>query len=240
VPKQPLGRVSDYAHALTDAQRAQLEQQLLGYESGTRQIAVAIWRSIENESVEDFSNRVLIKWGLGGKKTDDGVLLAVFLDEHKIRIENGYGVEDKLTDARDAQIIREIIAPHFKLNDVFTGLSKGVEAINDVVSGHEPKLPVHRENPSNVPWGLLLFIGFLIFMMYLNRRGFSGGPWWWGGGGGGWTGGGGGWSGGGGGGWGGGGRDRRGGGNAPFCFQQLRQIGGFQHGQAGQLLSQFF
>lgn len=215
VPKQPLGRVSDYAHALTDEQRQKLDAQLRGYETGTRQIAVAIWKSIEDQSVEDFSNRVLIQWGLGGKKENDGVLLAVFLDEHKIRIDNGYGVEDRLTDARSAQIIRNTISPKFKQGDIYGGLSEGVAEIDRVLQGQEPrKAPArHDTDGSDIPWGILLFIGFLIVMMILNRKGFSGGPWWWGGGGGGWTGGGGGWS---GGGWGGGGGGWGGGGGGGF------------------------
>jgi uncharacterized protein len=213
VPDHPEGRVSDYAHALTPTDLRQLNEQLQSYASGTRQIAVAIFPSLDGESIEDFSIRLAEKWKIGGKKNDDGVLVTVFLADHKLRIEVGYGLEDKLTDALSSRIIREIIAPRFQKGDVAGGLRAGLAEINAVISGGQPSLPPEtRSHQSIAPFIAFLALFIFILVIGIIRRGgggggFTGGAAGWiigsllsgGGGGGGWSsGGGGGFSGGGG------------------------------------------
>ena len=66
--------------------------------------------------------RVVEKWQLGKKKKDNGVLLLIVADEHKIRIETGYGLEGVLTDAKASRIIRNEIAPHFRQNQYDEGV----------------------------------------------------------------------------------------------------------------------
>ena len=108
LPASPNGPVNDYAGVLSPVQLSQLDAQLRGYERGTtRQIAVAIFRSLEGESLEDVSMRLAEKWKIGGKQSNDGVLLTLFLDDHKLRIEVGYGLEGALTDITARRIIDE-------------------------------------------------------------------------------------------------------------------------------------
>jgi len=213
VQDHPEGRVSDYAHALTATDLRQLNEQLGSYASGTRQIAVAIFPSLDGENLEDFSIRLAEKWKIGGKKNDDGVLVTVFLADHKLRIEVGYGLEDKLTDALSSRIIREIIAPRFRKGDVAGGLRAGLAEINAVISGGQPSLPPETQSHQSIaPFIAFLVIFLFILVIGIIRRGgggggsFTGSAAGWiigsllsgGGGGGGWSGGGGGFSGGGG------------------------------------------
>jgi uncharacterized protein len=234
LPGPPSGPVNDYAGALSAVQVSQLDAQLRGYERGTtRQIAVAIFKSLDDESLEDFSMRLAEKWKVGGKKNNDGVLMTLFLDEHKLRIEVGYGLEDKLTDAMSARIIRDVMAPKLRAGDVYRAVSAGCAAIDTVITGekHEEGAPPAAAGAGDkgtsgegLPFGVILFIGFfvVVFVLGLMGRGgflfailnllFGGRG---GGGGGGWSGGGGGWSGGGGGGgWSGGGGSFGGGGSS--------------------------
>ena len=218
LPPAPTGRVNDYAGALDAAARARLESQLKGYEQGTtRQIAVAIFKALDGESLEDFSIRLAEKWKIGGKTQNDGVLLTVFLDDHKPRIEVGYGVEDKLTDARSAQIIRDEIAPRFRAGKIEEGLAAGLAAIDTTITGRDHAAdmpaplaqPAGRGSPSGWP---LILLGVVVLMLFFGggRRFLFGMLV------GGWLGGSGGWSSRSGGSWGGGGGGGFSGGGGSF------------------------
>jgi uncharacterized protein len=178
VPERPLGHLSDFAHALSLADRGRLDAELASYDNGTQQIAIAIFPSLEGESLEDFSIRLAEKWKIGGKKNSDGVLVTVFVAEHKIRVEVGYGLEDRLTDARSAQIIREIIAPHFQRGDVAGGLSAGALMIHRVITEGADALPPPSQTNSSdhVPIWIWILI-FLVVVAILSRsRGGGAGP----------------------------------------------------------------
>jgi uncharacterized protein len=206
VPDHPDGRVSDYAHALSNAERQKLEAQLTSYENGTQQIAVAIFSSLDGESLEDFTIRLAEQWKIGGKKNADGVILSLFLADHKMRIEVGYGLEGLLTDALSSRILREIMAPKLRQNDVAGAISDAVAEIHHIITEGKTTLPAAARNsrgPDGLPTGLVIIVVIMIIAIVVigSRSGRGGGGFT--GGGGGWIGGGGGWS-SGGGGWGGG------------------------------------
>lgn len=219
--------MTDYAHVLSAEALQRLNQQLLSYESGgTRKIVVAIFPSLEGESPEDFSIRLAEKWKVG-YKDDKGVLVTLYIAEHKVRIEVGYGLEGQLTDAQSGRIIAELMAPRFRQGDWEGGLRAGLAAIDTATGGHEHpegKLPARSSDGGGVPIAFILFFIILIVIIIAKRggrggRGGGGGGWFWpgfflGGGGGGWSGGSGGWSSGGGGGWSSGGGGSFGGGGA--------------------------
>ncbi|MGZ3443618.1 MAG: TPM domain-containing protein [Polyangia bacterium] len=228
IPPAPTQPVTDYAHALQPDAVARLNQQLLSYEPGsTRKIVVAIFPSLEGEDPADFTVRLAEAWKIGSKKNNDGVLVTLFLAEHRIRIEVGYGLEGQLTDAQSKRIEDELMAPRFKAGDYEGGLRAGLAAIDTATGGHEHdegKLPVKQngnDGGGGIPIGLIIFVIFIIFFVIRRRGGGGGGGGFWpgfflGGGGGGWSGGSGGWSsgGGGGGGWSGSGGGSFGGGGA--------------------------
>ena len=128
--------VHDEAHTMTQPAIDKLEQQLIAYQDSTsNEIAVLIIPSLEGDALEDYSLRVVEKWKLGKKKKDNGVLLLIVADEHKIRIETGYGLEGVLTDAKASRIIRNEIAPHFRQNQYDEGVTAGVNAIVKAIGG---------------------------------------------------------------------------------------------------------
>jgi uncharacterized protein len=130
------GRVVDPAHILPPAVAAHLSADLQAHETKTsNQVAVLIVPSLEGEPLFDFSHRVATTWKLGVKGTDNGALLLVAIQDRKIRIEVGYGLEGVLTDARSAQIIRNEIVPRFKAGDVPAGITAGVQAILKTIEG---------------------------------------------------------------------------------------------------------
>ena len=100
IPPSPDRRVSDFAGALAPADRDRLEARLVERERTSRnQVVVAIFRSLQGESLEDYSVRLAEKWKIGQKGLDNGVIFLIFLEDRKMRIEVGYGLEGVLTDA---------------------------------------------------------------------------------------------------------------------------------------------
>lgn len=130
------GRIVDLAHVLPASTQESLSARMAAHEAETsNQVAVLILPSLEGEPLEEFSHQVATTWKLGGKGTDNGVLLLVAIQERKIRIEVGYGLEDVLTDARSARIIRNDMVPRFRFGDFPGGVSAGVDAILRTIEG---------------------------------------------------------------------------------------------------------
>src|SRR5436309_5988788 len=92
-------------------------------------MAIAVFRSLEGENLEDVASQLFQKWRLGQKKLDNGVLLVVFVEDRKLRLEVGYGVEGVLPDAEAAQIIRGAIAPRFREQPNAAGLEAATLAV---------------------------------------------------------------------------------------------------------------
>ncbi len=125
-----IGYVNDYVSILSPAVKNGLENFLYSVETKTTaQIAVAIIDTTSPYDIELYAVTLFEKWGIGQKEKNNGVLLLIALNDKRIRIEVGYGLEGALNDAKCGRIIREIIAPHFRNNEFESGISAGVEAI---------------------------------------------------------------------------------------------------------------
>jgi len=96
---------------------------------------MAIFPSLEGDSVEDVAARLEERWKVGRKGLSNGVLLVVFLKERKLRIEVGYGLEPVITDAVAASIIRDVIAPRFREQRYAAGLDAAVDAVFARIGG---------------------------------------------------------------------------------------------------------
>jgi uncharacterized protein len=140
------------------------------------QMVIAIFPSLEGESLEDFSIRLAERWRIGDKKLDNGVILLVFVQERRIRLEVGYGLEPVLPDAVASQIIREQIGPRFREGRWADGLGAAVAAVFariDTRGAAPPPPPRHAFGMS--PWMLGLFIVFGLIGLMLAREAARGG-----------------------------------------------------------------
>jgi uncharacterized protein len=122
--------VVDQANVISPEQRAAIEGKLktLDDKSGI-QLVVATISSLQGEEVEPYANQLFRAWKLGEDKKNNGVLFLVAPNEHKVRIEVGYGLEGTLTDAISKIIIVNAVAPRFKAGDFNGGVSRGVDDI---------------------------------------------------------------------------------------------------------------
>lgn len=167
---QPVGFVNDFADIYSSSFEQQLEENLRRFESETKsEIAVATVKSLEGETVEDYAVELFERWNIGKKGADNGLLLLIAVDERKIRIEVGYGLEPYITDGRAGAVIRDYITPQFRNNNYEGGTLDAVSKIQEYISTQD-LAPLTDEKPDE---GLTpaLFYGILfggyIFMTYI-------------------------------------------------------------------------
>lgn len=161
------GRVNDYAELLSPATEASLESVLKSLESSdSTQIVVLTIGTLQGDSLEEFSLRVVEDWKIGQQGLDNGVLLLVARDDRKIRIEVGYGLEGKLTDMTAGRIIGNVMGPRFKQGDFNQGIIDGIGAIVMTVRGEFTAAAETKPNGSGRedPGGLLTSMIFIFFI----------------------------------------------------------------------------
>ncbi|MDD3813933.1 MAG: TPM domain-containing protein [Desulfocapsaceae bacterium] len=163
------GRVNDYAGILSPATARQLEDVLKNFETAeSTQIVLLTVPSLDGASLEDFSLRAVEAWKLGQKKLDNGALLLIAKNDRKLRIEVGYGLEEKLTDLVSGRIIRDIITPRFKEGNFDQGVIDGISAMMDAVKGEFVATDsTRRQNRGGDPGAMLIF--FLVIFSILGR-----------------------------------------------------------------------
>lgn len=129
IPKHD-GYVNDYAEVLSEEFEDKLETKLREYDADTsNQIMVVTIKSLEGESIEQFTISLAQEWGVGQKEEDNGIVFLTSIEDRELRIEVGYGLEGDVTDLEAKQIIDGVIVPEFKDNNYEAGVTKGVDAI---------------------------------------------------------------------------------------------------------------
>jgi uncharacterized protein len=225
LPPAPAKDFTDQA-GVVDAGTAQaIETQLEQFERDTsNQILVAIYPSLPADAeLAQYCIDTGNAWRAGQKGKDNGAILFVFVNDHRIFIATGRGLEGALPDATCKNIITQVIAPAFRQGDYAGGVQAGINAMVAATKGeYKGTGETHAEQGDGTSiWIILLFIAlFILFVFIAPRlgggpfiytsggfgsgygRGFGGGSSFGGGGGGGFSGGGGSFGGGGaGGGW---------------------------------------
>jgi uncharacterized protein len=156
-------RVTDQTGTLTAAQQSELEQRLADFEARKgAQIAVLIVPTTAPEEIEQYSIRVAEAWKLGRKGVDDGALMTIAKNDHRIRIENAYGLEGVLTDAATNRIIEDTMVPLLRQGQYFEAISAGVDQMMKLIQG-EPLPPPQQHWQGKKPhfnYGLPLLIAF--------------------------------------------------------------------------------
>lgn len=161
-------RVMDQYGILDSIQVNALEDKLLSLETKKgSQLAILIISSTEGESIEQFSLRVVENWKLGRKSIDDGILILVAINDRKMRIEVGYGLEGILPDAICKRIISEQMKPHFKEKNYYEGIDNAVNSITSIINGEPLPPPVKRHGSKKTKsegFGGVVFSGLFIIL----------------------------------------------------------------------------
>ncbi len=135
------------------------------------EIAVLTINSLEDESLEGYSIKVADSWKLGQKGQDNGVLLLISVDDKKMRIEVGKGLEGKLPDITSGRILSSI-GHYFKQGDYQSGIFLGISQIVEKTGGTLRNIPRVRNRRSRGPFAGLVFFGFILFLsLFAKGRG---------------------------------------------------------------------
>jgi len=129
--------VYDYADMLSESEENALRQKLETYADTTStQIVIATIQSLEGEYIALYATEWAQKWGIGQKGKDNGAIILVSKDDRKITIQNGYGLEEYLTDYNSKTIIDQIMQPEFKRGNFYAGFDKATTAMFDLMAGN--------------------------------------------------------------------------------------------------------
>ncbi|KAG0954255.1 hypothetical protein G6F31_013197 [Rhizopus arrhizus] len=128
--------VVDTAHALSADTRNALRTQALQLQARTgAQLQVLVVDQVGDEGIEAYAQRVFEQWQRGRAGVDDGVLLLVAVQDRRVRLQTGYGLEGAIPDAYAARIIDKAIVPRFREGDLDQGLLDGTKVVVALIDG---------------------------------------------------------------------------------------------------------
>jgi uncharacterized protein len=176
-PPNPPRLVNDFSAVLSESEIQFLEDSLNAIEKRTsNQITIVIIKSTGPYEIADYATQLGNKWGVGVKGRENGVLLLVAIEDRKITIATGRGLEGALTDAMCGRIIRNEIKPAFKQGQYLDGLLQAVSALDLATRGeYEAIDPKHDEKSKGISIGLILFVFLIIFILSKGNNNRGGG-----------------------------------------------------------------
>ncbi|MBX9345877.1 TPM domain-containing protein [Chromobacterium vaccinii] len=157
----PTSPVIDQASFLTDAERGELEKQLLDFHQRKgSQLAVLIVPAVDPETPFDYGTRVMDSWKLGRKGVDDGALLLIVADSHKTQLLVGRGLEGAIPDIYAKRILQDTLRPLFKQGLRFQGIQAATAQIEGLIDGEKLPEPARQASQGGgwgESWPLLAF-----------------------------------------------------------------------------------
>src|SRR6266436_6902217 len=173
IPPKPAGYFNDYAGVVSKEAAHRFNEQLAQFERETSdQVVVAVFPKMQTDSsIEDYTQRVAQSWGVGQKDKRNGAVLFVFVEDRKMFIQVGYGLEGALPDITAFDITEYHIKPHFRNGDYEGGLATGIDLICKAIRGEykgSGKTVAERRGNASAP-GFLFFIIFVIVLIAISR-----------------------------------------------------------------------
>jgi len=172
--------VNDLAHVMTPDQIASLESKLVAYDDSTSvQIAVVTVPTTGDYDIGDYALKILRDWGIGNKKTNNGVLILAAIQDRKVYIATGYGMEGSIPDITAKSIVDNEIVPNFRgggQDNYYRGFDQASDAIIKAAAG-EYKAPegYRHRGRGRSGGGNIIGIAAIIFIILILIIGRSGG-----------------------------------------------------------------
>lgn len=127
---EPTDYVVDQAAIISEVNEAEMKNvsSALAQNSGP-EVAVVTVKTIGNNTIEGYAIKLAEKWKVGKAGIDNGAIIVIAVEERKVRIEVGRGVEDKITDAEAGRIIQNDMVPELKNNNWDKGIRNGFDKV---------------------------------------------------------------------------------------------------------------
>lgn len=164
-------RVVDLTQTLSESEQVTLEAKLKRFEEAKgSQIAVLLVPTTQPDEIEQYSIRVVDEWKVGRKSVDDSVLILIAIDDRKMRIEVGYGLEGAIPDLYAKRIINETLTPKFKQGDFAGGIAAATDQIIGLIDGEPLPAPSKKNVGASQLEDLLpmLLFGSMISGIFLK------------------------------------------------------------------------
>ena len=167
--------VTDLAGVLSPEQKQALENKLVAIDdASSNQIAVVILPTLDGNPIEEYATKLFRTWGIGNKKTNNGILLLIAIQDKKIRIEVGYGLEGAIPDITANSIIDNDIKPAFRQQAYYEGIDKATDDIAKAAVGeYKEKREKRTKGKGSNP--LLFVLILFIIVAILGKKGGGGG-----------------------------------------------------------------
>ena len=183
--------VTDLAGVIDSQSEAEIDRRIRALQRATSDVIVVVtvdtfspYADIDEYAVKLFENH---GQGIGIKGKDNGALIVVAVNDRRVRVEVGYGLEEFITDGFAGET-RDVMTQYFRRNEYGQGLLAGVtRLVNRVAERRGVKLedvPQEIAEPSNLPVGQLFLIAIIILIIISSlsrrrprRRYWGRGPW---------------------------------------------------------------
>ncbi len=179
VPSKPEGHnrfINDHANVLSPDQIRNLNLKLYNYwDSTSTEMVVVIDNSLEDDDLEDYSQKLAQAWGIGMKGKDNGLLLYVAIQDRAIRIHMGYGLEGAIPDFMAGRVIDDILKPNFKQELYGKGINEALDRFISLAEGEYKFDEKDRKTKSKSFPTLLIVIIIIIIIIFISNIGESGG-----------------------------------------------------------------
>lgn len=177
IPPKPDRYFNDYAGVVSKSAALRFNEELARFERETSdQVVVAIFPKMQSDSdIADYTQRVAQAWGVGQKERRNGVVLFVFVQDRKMFIQVGYGLEGALPDITAFDITEYRIKPHFRTGDYEGGIATGIDSIFKAIRGEykgsgKTIAEKHRGGGASSIWSFIIFLIVLIIISRMLRR----------------------------------------------------------------------
>lgn len=157
--------VNDLTGTLSASEVEQLEKKLYAYSDSTStQVTIVLLGSVGPYDISDYAFQLGEKWGIGGKGKDNGILILAAMEDRKIFIATGRGMEGAIPDALAKRIVTDMILPNFKMEAYYAGLDQATDMIFKLASGEYKADEVLSDGNSG---GAILVILLLVFLFVI-------------------------------------------------------------------------
>jgi uncharacterized protein len=162
--------VNDFSGLLSEEEKNALEQKLVAFNDSTSsQIAIVLLKTTGDYPVDDYAIALYRKWGIGQKGKDNGAVVLCAMDDRRVAIITGYGLEGALPDGICKRIIEQKIKPAFKEGSYYAGLDAATDEMIKRASGEYVADEKQTSNQSPPPLAPFILFGIIILIVFYSR-----------------------------------------------------------------------